>query len=61
VNREAAQILNYNLAILATPVSFDQIEPQPQHISESETVPPTEEALCIPVRNFQLRGLALFF
>jgi hypothetical protein len=41
VNREADQIFNDNLAI---PVSCDEIEPQPQHISESETVPSMEEA-----------------
>ena len=44
VNGEADQILNDNLAI---PVSCDEIEPQPQHISESETVPSTEQALCM--------------
>jgi hypothetical protein len=47
VNREADQTVNDNLTTLATPVSCDEIEPQPQHIPESETVPSTEEALYI--------------
>nr|CAH0102035.1 unnamed protein product [Daphnia galeata] len=47
VKREADQIVNDNLITLATPVSCDAIEPQPQHFSESETVPSTEQALCM--------------